>query len=215
MSGKTTRTQFILVRHGETDWNRQGRIQGWLDSPLNARGIAQAESVAARLHREPFDRLVCSDLGRARSTAEIVAARTGHRVHADARLRERHYGVFQGMTRAEARAAHPEAYAEYEAEDVEHAMPGGETTRACFERNLACLEELATRHAGQRIVVVAHGGVLDGLHRHALGLPHIGARAFTIVNASLNRFSWDAGTWRLDRWGDAEHLGAGEVLDDV
>lgn len=215
MTTKATRTQFILVRHGETDWNRLGRIQGWLDSPLNARGIAQAESVAARLQREPFDRLVCSDLGRARSTAEIIAARTGRRAQADARLRERHYGIFQGMTRDEARAAHPEAYAEYDAEDVEHAMPGGESMRACFERNLACLEELASCHAGEHIVVVAHGGVLDGLHRHALGLPHVGARAFAIVNASLNWFSCDGAAWRLDRWGDAEHLGAGEALDDI
>jgi probable phosphoglycerate mutase len=209
----TTRTHFILVRHGETEWNRLGRIQGHLDSPLNRQGVAQAESVAARLAREPFDQLVCSDLGRAVSTALIIAKRTGHDVATDARLRERHYGIFQGKTRAEARAAHPDAYAEYEAEDVDHAIPGGESTRQCFRRNLACLRELATRHAGGRLVVVAHGGVLDGLHRHVLGLPHVGARAFTIVNASLNRFSYEGDTWRLERWGDAAHLGL--ALDDV
>jgi probable phosphoglycerate mutase len=211
----TTRTQFILVRHGETEWNRLGRIQGHLDSPLNGQGMAQAESVAARLEREPFDRLVCSDLGRAISTAMIIAGRTGHKVETDARLRERHYGIFQGMTRAQARAAHPHAYAEYEVEDVDHAIPGGESTRQCFHRNLACLQELAARHAGGCLVVVAHGGVLDGLHRHVLGLSHVGARAFTIVNASLNWFSYEGEVWKLERWGDAAHLDLGEALDDV
>jgi probable phosphoglycerate mutase len=211
----TARTQFILVRHGETDWNRLGRIQGHLDSPLNPQGVAQAESVAARLSHEPFDRLVCSDLGRARSTAEIIARRTGHTAEADARLRERHYGIFQGLTRAEARSTYSDAYAEYEAEDVDHAIPGGESVRACFRRNLACLQELAARHAGSRIVVVAHGGVLDGLHRHALGLPHVGARVFTIVNASLNWFSYENGSWILERWGDVAHLGRDDALDDL
>ena len=211
----TTRTQFILVRHGETEWNRLGRIQGHLDSPLNPRGVAQAESVAARLEHEPFDRLVCSDLGRARGTAEIIAGRTGHEIEADDRLRERHYGIFQGRTRAEAAAAFPDAYAEYESEDVDHAIPGGESIQQCFRRNLACLQDLAARHAGERIVVVAHGGVLDGLHRHVLGLPHVGARAFTIVNASLNWFSYEGEAWELERWGDAVHLGLGEALDDL
>jgi probable phosphoglycerate mutase len=210
-----TRTQFILVRHGETEWNRLGRIQGHLDSPLNPQGVAQAESVAARLEHEPFDRLVCSDLGRAISTAMIIAKRTGHEVEADARLRERHYGIFQGMTRAEARSTYPDTYAEYEVEDVDHAIPSGESSRQCFRRNLACLQELAARHVGGRLVVVAHGGVLDGLHRHVLGLSHVGARAFTIVNASLNWFSYEGGAWQLERWGDAAHLGFGEALDDV
>ena len=210
-----TGTQFILVRHGETYWNREGRIQGHLDSPLNAQGIAQARMLAARLRNEPFDVLVSSDLGRARSTAAIIALQTGHVVNADARLRERHYGIFQGTTRGEAEAAHPDVYARYRNENVAHAIPGGESTEECFLRNQACLVELAARHAGKRVVAVAHGGVLDGLYRHVMRLPHVGARAFTIVNASLNWFSYEDGEWRLDRWGDAAHLGVSDSLDDV
>jgi len=209
------RTHFILVRHGETEWNRLGRIQGHLDSPLNEQGVAQAQSIAARLEREPFDRLLSSDLGRAITTARIIAARTGHQVQADARLRERHYGIFQGLTRVEARLTFPAEYTEYEAEDVDHSIPGGESTSECFRRNLACLQELATNHVAERLVVVTHGGVLDGLRRHALGLSHVGARVFTIVNGSLNWFTYDGELWTLERWGDAAHLRHGEALDDV
>lgn len=210
-----TTTQFILVRHGETDWNRQGRIQGHLDSPLNAEGMAQAGRLADRLRSESFDAIVSSDLGRARSTAEIIAAQTGHVVSVDARLRERNYGIFQGLTLRQAEARYPDAYSSYRDESVGHTIPGGESTRDCFARHLACLNQLAARHAGQRLVVVAHGGVLDGLHRHAMRLPHVGARVFTIVNASLNWFTCDAGEWRLDRWADVAHLGRSESLDDV
>lgn len=207
-------TGFILVRHAETVWNREGRIQGHLDSPLNSQGVAQAGMLAQRLQRESFDALVSSDLGRARSTAEIIGARTAHSVVVDARLRERHYGIFQGLTRAEAEAAYPQAYAAYRDEGVGDAIPRGESTQACFARNLACLTELAARHAGACVVVVAHGGVLDGLHRHVMRLPHSGTRAFTIVNGGLNWFAHVDGEWRLDRWGDEGHLVAGAALDD-
>lgn len=210
-----TATVFILVRHGETTWNREGRIQGHLDSPLSPEGIAQARALAERLGDEPFDALVSSDLGRARITARYVAARTGYAVSADARLRERHYGMFQGMTRAEAQRIHPEVYARYHDESADYAIPGGESTAQCFARNLECLQELGARHAGARVVVVAHGGVLDGLYRHVMGLPHVGPRAFTIVNASLNWFSCENGEWRLERWGDVAHLDIDESLDDV
>jgi 2,3-bisphosphoglycerate-dependent phosphoglycerate mutase len=207
--------QFILVRHGETEWNREGRIQGHLDSALNPQGIAQAGLLAARLAAESFEVLISSDLGRALRTAELIAVRTGHGMIVDARLRERHYGVFQGMTHHEAESAYPDAYAKYRDEDIAHAIAGGESTQACFARNLACLEELAARFSGQRVVVVAHGGVLEGLYRHVMHLPHIGARAFTIVNASLNWFTHRNGQWHLDRWGDVEHLGPGRPLADM
>jgi probable phosphoglycerate mutase len=170
---------------------------------------------AARLRNESFDALISSDLGRARSTAEFIATQTGHAVNVDARLRERHYGVFQGMTRGEARAAYPEVYARYCDESVSDAIAGGESTQECFARNVACLTELAARYAGKRLVVVAHGGVLDGFYRHVMRLPHVGARAFTIVNASLNWFTCADGEWHLVRWGDVAHLGLSESLDDV
>lgn len=120
-----TATQFILVRHGETTWNREGRIQGHLDSPLNPEGIAQAKTLAERLRVESIDVLISSDLGRARKTAQYIAIRTGNTVHVDARLRERHYGIFQGMTRSEAKSVYPDVYAQFQDETVACAIPGG------------------------------------------------------------------------------------------
>ena len=210
-----TPTQFILVRHGETTWNRVGKIQGHLDSPLSSEGIAQAKTLAERLQLESFDVLISSDLGRAHNTAQCIAMRTGHGISVDPRLRERHYGIFQGMTRSEAKSVYPDVYARYHNESVTYAIPGGESTSECFLRNLECLQELAARYPGKRIVVVTHGGVLDGLYRHVMRLPHVGSRAFTIVNASLNWFTYEEGVWRLNRWGDVAHLGPSESLDDV
>ncbi|MBI2313056.1 MAG: histidine phosphatase family protein [Betaproteobacteria bacterium] len=207
-------TEFIIIRHGETVWNREGRIQGHLDSPLNGIGLAQAAAIGSRLAGEAFDALYSSDLGRARQTAERIAQCTGHPIRSDARLRERHLGVLQSLTRPEAERLHPEAYSRYRHDGSDYALPGGESARQCFERNLACLEEIAARHPGARAVVVTHGGVLDGVYRRATGLPFEGPRMFSILNASLNVFRYRAGEWSLTLWGDISHLGA-TALDDA
>ncbi|WP_339753510.1 histidine phosphatase family protein [uncultured Marinobacter sp.] len=207
-------TQFVIVRHVETVWNREGRIQGHLDSPLTAEGIAQAQALARRLRGGEYDLLVSSDLGRARATAAYIAAEIGMEAVLDARLRERHYGIFQGMTRGEAKATHPEVYQRYSEEDVAFAIPGGESTQAGFERSVGYLEELAACRPGQRILVVTHGGVIDGLYRHTMGLPHVGSRVFSMVNGSINQFSYEGGKWHLESWADVTHLD-GSPLDDV
>jgi probable phosphoglycerate mutase len=207
--------RFILVRHGETAWNSEGRIQGQLDSPLNARGLAQAKALADRLCMESFEVLITSDLWRARSTAELIALRTRHSVVPDPRLRERHYGIFQGLTHGEAKSIHPDAYARYEQESVSDAIPGGESAEACFGRNLECLKEIAaSRHRGPT-VVVTHGGVLEGLYRHVMRLPYDRSRVFTLPNASLNWFTYHHDEWRLDSWGDTKHLGQSTPLNHV
>lgn len=214
VSHEMSATEFVVARHVETVWNREGRIQGHMDSPLTLEGIAQAKALANRLRGSRFDLLLSSDLGRASATARYIAAETGLTVVLDARLRERHYGIFQGMTRAEAQAAHPEIYRRYGEEDIAFAIPGGESTQACFERSIGCLEELAVYRPGQRILVVTHGGVVDGLYRHTTGLPHVGSRVFSMVNGSLNEFLFERGTWHLKSWADIAHL-AGNPLDDV
>ena len=213
----STATRFIVVRHGESIWNREGRIQGHLDSPLDDAGVEQAEALAARLSDIPFDALVSSDLGRASTTAQHIARRSGHTVVTDTRLRERHYGIFQGLTRAEARRLYPEVYLLYnEHEDSNrYVLPRGESTAQCFARNLECLQELAEQHQGGMVVVVTHGGVLDGLYRFVMNVPHESSRAFSILNASLNWFTCEDGRWRLDCWGDIAHLGSDKSLDDV
>jgi 2,3-bisphosphoglycerate-dependent phosphoglycerate mutase len=207
--------QLILVRHGETVWNREGRIQGHLDSPLNPDGVAQAKILAERLRTEPFDTLISSDLGRARNTAQYIALQTGHSVILDARLRERHYGVFQGLTPSEAKSAYPEEYAQYAAKLANYAIPGGESMEDCFRRNFEGLNELAVRFAGKRIVVVTHSGLLGAFYFHVMQLPHVGSQDFTVVNAGLNWFTYENGQWRLDRWGDASHLGQGLDLNPM
>jgi len=207
-------TQFVVVRHVETVWNREGRIQGHLDSPVTHEGIAQAQALARRLRGTRYDLFVSSDLGRARATAAYIAAEIGMEAVLDARLRERHYGILQGMTRAEAQATHPEVYRRYSEEDVGFALPGGESTQTCFERSVGCLEEFAACRPGQRILVVTHGGVIDGLYRHTMRLPHVGSRVFSMVNGSLNQFLYERGKWHLESWADVAHLD-GNPLDDV
>ncbi len=206
--------EIVVVRHGETAWNQEARMQGHLDSPLNAAGIEQAEAVAVRLAAERFAALYSSDLGRAYETARRIAARTGHRVVADARLRERHLGVLQGLTRADAQRELPDVYEGYRSGGPEYVIPSGESAAQTSARVLAALAEIGGRHAGERAVVVAHGGVLDVLYRTSLGLPHEGPRMFTILNASINVFRYASGAWRLEVWGDVSHLGE-RALDDV
>src|SRR5476649_965924 len=106
---------ITLIRHGETTWNAERRVQGQLESPLSERGVQQAEALAQRMQFEKFDALYASDLARAYATAEKIAALTGGRIHSDQRLRERHYGVFQGFTWDEIRQKFPAEYAEFKA----------------------------------------------------------------------------------------------------
>ena len=200
------KTEFILLRHGETEWNIQGRLQGHLDSPLSARGLKQADALAARLASVSFQALYCSDLGRALETARRIAARTGHSVFQDLRLRERSLGILEGLTRDEASQRYPEVFAEYAAGGPDFVIPGGESASQRLRHAVACLEELGARHGGGRIVVVTHGGVLSSLFRHCLGIPHGMPRTFSVLNASWSQFDYHERAFRLVTWGDVNHL---------
>jgi probable phosphoglycerate mutase len=200
------KTEFILLRHGETEWNTLGRLQGHLDSPLSAKGLRQAEALAARLASVSFHALYCSDLGRAQETARRIAARTGHSVLEDLRLRERGLGILEGLTRDEASQRHPEVFAEYAAGGPDFVVPGGESASQRLRHAVGCLEELGARHGGARIVVVTHGGVLSSLFRHCLGIPPGTPRTFSVLNASWSQFDYHAGAFRLVTWGDVNHL---------
>ena len=135
-------TTLLLVRHGETDWNAEGRLQGHTDRPLSEFGRRQAHALADRLAGDSIVAVYASDLSRARQTAEIVAARLGLDVALDPRLREKDWGTWEGLT--------PE-----ERDRVELV---GESTQAHRDRMLASLLEIAARHPGERVVVVTHGG---------------------------------------------------------
>jgi len=205
-------THLIAIRHGETEWNRQGRFQGHLNSALNQEGLAQAEALGERLAAERFDLLLSSDLGRALQTAHAVAMRTGHQVVVEPRLRERRMGIFQGLTPAEVQLRYPEEYARFKSHDPDYVIPEGESLRQLFERSVVCFTALAERHAGLTFATVTHGGVLAMLYRHASGMALDAPRDFPLHNTGVNRFLRRRGAWQLRSWGDIAHLG--QALDD-
>lgn len=199
-------TRFCIVRHGETDWNVERRIQGHIDIPLNALGRAQAEATARGLAGLAFAAAYSSDLARAWATAEIAAERLGLDLAAEPGLRERHYGVFQGLTTAEAAERFPEAHARYRVRDPNYDFEVGESLARLAARVTAAVETLAERHRGQMVLLVSHGGVLDICYRHATGRDLSAPRDFPIPNAALNWIEVGAPGWRLCSWADRRHL---------
>lgn len=199
-------TRFVVVRHGETQWNLASRIQGHGDSPLSPAGEAQAAAIARRLAEERVDRLVSSDLGRAWRTAQSIAALSGCEVVADPGLRERNYGVIEGLTYAEIDARYPDVFSRVRDTDPDFAAPGGESRRQLYERVCRTFESLASRHEGRRIVVVCHGGVLASLFRFVHGIDVGTAHAIPIPNASYNALVHEAGRWEVEAWADCAHL---------
>jgi probable phosphoglycerate mutase len=199
-------TDLLVIRHGETEWNSQGRFQGHLDSVLSPEGLAQAEALGEYLARERFDLLLSSDLGRALQTASAVAMRTGHDIVVEPRLRERRMGIFQGLTPAEVEARYPDEYARFRTRDPDYVIPGGESMRQLFERSVACFAGLAARHAGLTLATVTHGGVLAMLYRHARAMPLDAPRDFPLHNTGVSRFRHRLGAWQLQSWGEIVHL---------
>jgi probable phosphoglycerate mutase len=214
-AGRRAGTRVILVRHGETAWNVEGRLQGDADSPLTAAGEAQARALAERFAREPFDVLYSSDLGRARQTAEAVSARTGQAIRLHAGLRERGLGVFQGLCRAEVEARHPDEWRRLLGGDWDFAPPGGESTRGSVARFVTAVTEIADAHAGETVAMVTHGGVLGGFLREVVGIREDHPRRYRRFNASWNVFAREEGRWYLHTWGDVSHLPNAGSLDDI
>ena len=206
-------TRLCIVRHGETAWNAEGRVQGQLDIPLSEMGLAQARAVAAVLGNESFSAIYSSDLIRVRQTAQPSADRLGLPVALDPDLRERHYGAFQGMTYSEAKERMPADYARFKARDPEFAFTSGESLARFNERALACMNSLIKRHAGEKLLVFTHGGVLEMIYRHATGRGLSAARDFEIPNAAINRIEAGGQGWRVWAWADIAHLSV--ALDDL
>jgi probable phosphoglycerate mutase len=200
------RAQVIIVRHGQTEWNIKGIRQGNLDSRLTEKGTAQAKALAQRLAREHFTALYSSDLGRAVQTAEEVVSVTGHEIITDPRLRERHLGIFQGLSGDEIKQKHPEEYKLHRSLGPDYIIPGGESVKQQVARNIAYLNEIGSKHLGETIVVVTHGGVISGLFRHTFSIPFNAPRRFEFTNAGLNIFAYQEGNWFLLTWGDVSHL---------
>ena len=208
-------TRIILVRHGETEWNRESRIQGQTDSVLTAQGRAQAAAIGARLAGERIDVIVSSDLGRAMDTAARIAIRCGYPVAGDRRLRERCFGAAEGTTYDEAGVRYPDAFSRQPRTDPDYAIPGGESRREFHERVSRAFDDLAREHAGRRIVVVTHGGVLATIYRRIQGIDLATPHKVPIANAAFNEIVFDDGAWSVAAWDDTAHLAAAEPFEEA
>jgi len=213
-NGSAMATRFCLVRHGETAWNAERRLQGQIDIALNATGLRQAAAAGRWLARTSVDAIYSSDLQRAWATAQAIGQACGLPVTAAPEMRERNYGLFQGMTYDEAKATHPERYARFEKRDPDYAFETGESLLAMYARVTGRLQALADAHPGQTVVVVLHGGVLDVINRFIRGQGLSVPRDFLIPNAGLNWVSRSDGAWRIDAWADTQHLENG-ALDEL
>lgn len=199
-------TRLCIVRHGETDWNVQRRIQGQIDIPLNAVGRAQAEAAAVSLAGCRFDAVYSSDLVRSWQTAVAIADGRALPLLPMPGLRERHYGLMQGLTGAEAAECQPGIHAVYSARDLDHDLGGGESLREFAGRVHQTLVDLAESHPGGCLLLVAHGGVLDIAYRVAAGRDLTSPRDFPVPNAGLNWIEYTPGAWRLLSWAERDHL---------
>ena len=206
-------SRICMVRHGETAWNAEGRVQGQTDVPLSAVGEAQARAVGAALAGGRFAALYASDLARVRQTAAPAAAALGLELRLEPRLRERHYGKFETLTYAEAREQLPEDYARFRAKELDYDFGSGESLRDFHRRALDCVAGIAARHAGEAVLVFTHGGVLEMVRRHALGRGLQSARDFEIPNAALNWVEVGEDGWRVLAWAEVGHLA--RALDDL
>jgi probable phosphoglycerate mutase len=207
-------TRVLAIRHGETDWNVGGRIQGQLDIALNAAGRRQVARLTTALADEAISAVYSSDLKRAFETAQAVAG--GLPITTDVGLRERAFGVFEGLSYDEIRARWPDQAERWRRRDAEFGAEGGETLRAFYERSVATATRLAARHPGQTIALVSHGGVMDCLYRAATRVALDAPRSWQLGNASINRLLHTPRGFTLIGWSDSSHLAAlaDELLDE-
>jgi 2,3-bisphosphoglycerate-dependent phosphoglycerate mutase len=208
-------TRIIAVRHGETAWNVDTRIQGQLDLPLNDTGLWQAQRLAQALAGQEIHAIYASDLHRARDTALAVAKVAGLSVETHVGLRERHFGSFQGRTFTEIETELPDQAMRWRKRDPEFAPEGGESLLQFRARVTQTAHTLAARHPGEQVVLVAHGGVLDVLYRDATGQELQAPRTWELGNAAINRLLWTPEGLTLVGWADTHHLQNESTLDET
>jgi probable phosphoglycerate mutase len=200
-------TELVLIRHGETDMNRELRFQGHVNVGLNAVGHEQARRLAARMAGEQADAVYVSDLLRARQTAEPIAGNLAIPYVTESGLREQHFGRVDGMRVEDIQRDHPDAWAGWLRFEEDFAMPEGESTRTFHARVMEAVQRLVAAHPKQTVVVVTHGGVLDMIYRTARSLGLAGPRQSDIPNAGLNRIRVREGGIEILAWADTRHLG--------
>jgi 2,3-bisphosphoglycerate-dependent phosphoglycerate mutase len=203
-------TRVLAIRHGETAWNVDTRIQGKLDIGLNDNGRKQAERLGAALAKnqahEPITAIYSSDLWRAYDTALSISKATGISVVTDEGLRERGFGVFEGKTFDEVVHQWPDQALRWRERDPDFCPEGGESLTMFRDRILAASQALTARHPGEQIALVAHGGVMDVLYRAATGQGIQAPRTWSLGNAVINRLLWSPTAFTLVGWNDMQHL---------
>ena len=203
--------RILLLRHAETEWNRERRFQGWRDVPLSATGREQAESAARLLAATRIDAVWSSPLARARDTAAIIAAPHRLAVQESEAFREMGFGDWEGLTRDEVRERFPDAHRAWAETPHEAAWPGAETLAAVRARALAGLEALRAAHSGQTICLVSHGITGRILILEALGLGPDRLWSFHLSSTGISELEFRDDWTTLHRMNSLIHLADGAV----
>ena len=206
------RKKVIMVRHGETIWNTEKRIQGYSNTPLTEYGIRQAEKTGKRLSKENLNEIYSSDLGRAVQTAEIINKHLALNITLVKGLRERKYGVLEELSFSELNSKYPKIKEKLYSHDPEYQIPDGESLNEFAERTFNCINNIAENTCSETILLVVHGGVLECFFYMVIGLPLNCRKKFSLFNTSINTFSLYNEKWNLDSWGITDHLGNNDTL---
>ncbi len=205
--------ELYLVRHGETKWNVDYRIQGQINSDLTKRGLRQAHLTSERLEPVFFHYVYSSDLPRAFTTAKIITEPKKLKVITDVRLRERSFGIGEGLTHEELAQRAPEVWKYIKSGDINYVIPNGESKMQVLDRTLEFFNELTKKHLSDRVLVVTHGGVINVLLRHILSIPQDAPRRFILPNAAINILGFYNYYWQVRTIGEITHLD--NVNDEV
>ena len=199
------KTEIILIRHGETEWNSQKRMQGHSNSDLSSVGQAQIQALGQWMKNLPFDLIYSSDSLRAKQTAESITQFSGHELQFDQRLREKNLGVFEGLTSEEARERHPEVFRLFKTAGSKYVIDEGESTQQLQDRALEIVNEIRIKHPEERVLLVTHGGFIRVVMKHSLGLSLETPTRFLIRNTGVFRLVWED-KWLVSQMGGVSHL---------
>ena len=198
-------TEIILIRHGETEWNSQQRMQGHSNSDLSSVGQAQIQALGQWMKNVPFDHIYSSDSLRAKQTAEAITQFSGHELKIDLRLREKNLGVFEGLTSEEARERHPEVFRLFKTAGSKYVIDEGESTQQLQDRALEIVDEIRIKHLEERVLLVTHGGFIRVVMKHSQGFSLETPTRFLIRNTGVFRLVWED-KWIVSQMGGVSHL---------
>ncbi len=208
-------TEITIIRHGETIWNAQQRIQGHRNSKLSENGIRQAGLVAKALVKRDFDVLISSDLERAAETAGIINKLLQLPLEYNKNMRERSFGIVEGMTLAEMKEKFPREYRSYKEREPGFKFSGGESIEQLFNRVTSEIEAIARKFENKKVLIVSHGLVLETMMYKTFNIKLNSPRVFSINNSSISSFYIDRDNWFLKEWGVIEHLVSLNVLTEL